>query len=448
MFLYNEIKKEKKILKNILCNSLKYLKENNILGSILIYKMFSLDVSVRKKEISNIEYFTDISCSITIFNNFKKIKMSFCNVNFTKIKEYINKAIFVSQFICKDPYVGLPKEDLLFIGEKKVNSFFPWIFSIEKSKKIVFDLDESVLNFDKRVSNTEGSSLNSSLYFKILGNSYGWMNSYISTFHSLSSCAIAKEDNIMEKYYTTFFFLDFSDLKNPISLGQKSAQKSIDKLYSKKISTQKSSVIFLNDISGSIFKPLVLALSGYSVYKKSTFLLNYLGKKIFPKWLDIEENPFLEKGLLSKSFDSEGVSTQYRKIVDKGVLKTWLLDTYSGNILGLNSTGHSGGIHNWIIKSNNPKISYNKLLKLMGTGFLVTELIGDGVNIINGDYSRGACGFWIDNGEIKYPVSEIVISGNLLTMWKNIVYISDDILDMKEILCPSCLISNIQISGN
>jgi len=236
------------------------------------------------------------------------------------------------------------------------------------------------------------------------------------------------------------------DLDSPIVIGEDSAYRSIKRLFPKKIKTIKSSVIFSSDIAFSFFKNLVYAISGNNVYKKSTFLLNALGCKIFPNWLNIIDNPHLKKGLGSKYFDDEGVCTKYNVIVKNGILKSWLLNVYTGRKLKFDSTGNSGGIHNWFITGDG-MLSFKELIKYMHRGLLVTELIGHGVNITTGDYSRGVFGFWIERGTVQYPVSEITISGNLKNMFNNIVRIGSDINKKYTINCGSILLSEMQISG-
>ena len=228
-------------------------------------------------------------------------------------------------------------------------------------------------------------------------------------------------------------------------VGEGCARRTLSRLAPRKLSTMKAPVIFANEVATGLFGHLVGAIAGGSVYRKSTFLLDSLGKQILPEWLTIEEHPHLLKGLASTPFDSEGVRTERRDIVKDGVLTQWLLTNYSARKLGMKCTGHAGGIHNWRI--NGRGLSFAKMLKEMGTGLVVTELMGQGVSGVTGDYSRGASGFWVENGEIQYPVSEITIAGNLKEMWRNIVTIGDDIETRSNIQCGSVLLPEMKIAG-
>ncbi|HAT23131.1 MAG TPA: metalloprotease PmbA, partial [Pantoea septica] len=237
----------------------------------------------------------------------------------------------------------------------------------------------------------------------------------------------------------------FEDLQSPDWVGAECARRVLSRLAPRKLSTMKAPVIFAPEVATGLFGHLVGAISGGSVYRKSTFLLDALGQQILPEWLTIQEQPHLLKGLASTPFDSEGVRTQARDIVKDGVLQTWLMTSYSARKLGLKSTGHAGGIHNWRIAGQGS--SFEDLIRQMGRGLVVTELMGQGVSAITGDYSRGAAGYWVENGEIQYPVSEITIAGNLKDMWRNIVTVGNDIETRSNIQCGSVLLPEMKIAG-
>ena len=268
------------------------------------------------------------------------------------------------------------------------------------------------------------------------------LQGYCSTRHSLSSCVIAEENGDMERDYAYTIGRAMSDLQTPEWVGADCARRTLSRLSPRKLSTMKAPVIFANEVATGLFGHLVGAIAGGAVYRKSTFLLDSLGKQILPDWLTIEEHPHLLKGLASTPFDSEGVRTERRDIVKDGILTQWLLTSYSARKLGLKSTGHAGGIHNWRIAGQG--LSFEQMLKEMGTGLVVTELMGQGVSAITGDYSRGAAGFWVENGEIQYPVSEITIAGNLKDMWRNIVTVGNDIETRSNIQCGSVLLPEMK----
>lgn len=271
------------------------------------------------------------------------------------------------------------------------------------------------------------------------------LQSYSSSRHSLSSCVIAEHEGDMERDYAYTIARDINELKTPEWVGEECARRTLSRLAPRRLPTMEAPIMFAAEVATGLFGHLVGAISGSSVYRKSTFLLDSLGKQILPEWLTINEQPHLLKGMASTPFDSEGVRTVERNIVENGVLQTWLMTSYSARKLGMQSTGHAGGIHNWRIAGQG--LGFEDMLKKMGTGFLVTELMGQGVSGVTGDYSRGAAGFWVENGEIQYPVSEVTIAGNLKDMWSNLVTMGDDIELRSNIQCGSALLEAMKIAG-
>ena len=318
-------------------------------------------------------------------------------------------------------------------------------FSPEEAIRLASVAEMSALNADSRIVNTEGGSFNGHYGVRVFGNSHGMLQSYCSSRYSMSSCVIAEQNGQMERDYAYTIGRSIDALQSPEWVGQECARRTLSRLSPRKLPTMKAPVIFAAEVATGLFGHLVGAISGSSIYRKSSFLLDSLGKQILPSWLTINEQPHLIGGLASSPFDSEGVRTVERNIVEDGVLQTWLLTSYSARKLGLQSTGHAGGIHNWRIAGQG--LSFDGLLKQMGTGLIVTELMGQGVSGITGDYSRGASGFWVENGEIQYPVSEITIAGNLKDMWANMVTIADDIETRSNIQCGSVLIPEMSIAG-
>ncbi|WP_075433676.1 metalloprotease PmbA [Buchnera aphidicola] len=447
MFSFFKVQNDLIVLNNYVKKALLYFNKSICSGMIEIKKTYSYLCSSRLGCIDSIECYNSVNHIVTTYNSYRQAVVCSSDSSIGGIYRSIDKSIDLSKYVQPDSCCGLPKKDLLFDNKKTINLFFPHQFSNNDIKNILDITNTAALHFDSRIINIENATFECFVSVTFLGNSSGWIGSYLSTYYYLSSCVIAGQDNLMERDYYYTVSRDFNDLECPSYVGQHSAKKSLSRLFSKKIATQISPVIFISDIASEFFGYLVNAANGYSIYKKYTFLLNYLNKKVFPAWFNIFENPFLEKGLSSRLFDDEGVSTMARNIIENGILTTWLLDTYTSNQLNMNNTGHAGGIYNWIVSSSQPTKSFENLLHTMNRGFLVTELLGDGVNIVTGDYSRGACGFWINQGRIQYPVSEVTISGNLIDMWNNIVAISDDINYKSNIQCASVLVDKIQISG-
>jgi PmbA protein len=323
--------------------------------------------------------------------------------------------------------------------------FHPIELSPEQAIALAAKTEQQALAYDPRIINTEGATVNSHNSIRIFGNSHGLLNSYCSSRHSLSASVIAEQAGQMERDYAFTVARRFADLASPEWVAEETARRTLARLGPRQIPTMVAPVIFSAEIASSLFGHLVGAISGSSVYQRATFLLNDLGKQIFPEWLSITEHPHLLRGLASTPFDSEGVQPHDQTIIDSGSLTGWLLNGYAARKLGLQSTGHAGGIHNWRIAGQAG--SFAQLLKKMGTGLVVTELMGQGVSLMTGDYSRGAAGFWVENGEIQYPVSEVTIAGNLRDIWANIVAVADDTELRSNIQSGSVLIAEMKIAG-
>lgn len=445
MKLIQKIEKEEQFIRNTVQDILQYCKNKITFFEVLVKKTAGISINVRNGKIENVEFNNDNELFITVYNKFSKGSVSSKDLSFKSMQNMLNIAINISKHSSSDFFLSLPDIELLCFNPINIELFYPWEFHVENAIKFVNIAENEAFKFDKRIINSEGSFFNSYTSINVFGNSLGVLQSYKSTRHSMYNCMIAKDKNSMERDFYYSISRKIDDLEKPEIIGQKTAKKAVSRLGSYKIKTVKSPMIFASEIAHNFFAYLMNAIHGNSVYQKSTFLINDLNKKIFPEWMNIIENPHITKGLGSRPFDNEGISTYKKNIIQQGVLKTWLLNTYNARKLKLKSTGNSGGIYNWIVSHQN--ISFKELLKTMNTGILITELMGQGVDIINGNYSRGAAGFWIENCQIKHPVNEITISGNLKTMWNNIISISNDVDIRHNIQCGSVLVSEIQISG-
>ncbi|XBC38264.1 MAG: metalloprotease PmbA [Buchnera aphidicola (Floraphis choui)] len=443
---HNFILKEKEF-KGIIRYILNTIKIYSATAEVLISYNVGINVGIRNSKTDYIEFNNDNILTITVYKNRKKSVVSSTDFSIFAINKIINCAMDVIRNTSPDLFSGLPDLNLLAIGDlKDLNLYHYWKWNINDALDLVLKAEQEAFKVDKRIVNTEGSNFNSCMSMKVFGNSYGMLESYNTTLYSMSSCIVAKEKNDMQRDMSYTIARNINDLISSTHIGKTSAKKALSRLNAKKLFSIKSSVIFSSELSSEFFSYLVKAISGSNVYRKSTFLLNSLEKQIFPDWLSIKEDPHIEKGLGSKCFDSEGVRTLSKTIIHNGVLKTWLLDNYSAKKMNLTSTANFGGIHNWIIFGSS-NMNLKELLTFMNKGVLITELLGNGMNVITGDYSCGAVGFWIENGVIKYPVREITISGNLKDMFKNIISIGNDIDTRKKILSGSILLSSIQISG-
>lgn len=445
MKLLSQVAEQRKTLEQAVATALELAKTSTDGAEVAVTRTTGISVSTRYGEVENVEFNSDGALGITVYHQQRKGSASSTDLSPDAIRRTVQAAIDIARYTSPDPCAGVADRDLLAFDAPDLDLFHPMDLDPDRAIDLAARAEQAALKTDPRITNTEGGSFNSHVGIKVFGNSHGMIQSYSSSRHSLSSSVIAEAKGDMERDYAYTIGREFADLKSPEWVGQECARRTLARLSPRKLSTMKAPVIFVAEVATGLFGHLVGAISGGSVYRKSTFLLDSLGQQILPAWLTIREQPHLLKGLASAPFDSEGVRTEQRDIIKDGVLQNWLLTSYSARKLGLKSTGHAGGIHNWRIAGQGD--SFDQLLKRMGTGLVVTELMGQGVSGITGDYSRGAAGFWVENGEIQYPVSEITIAGNLKEMWRNIVTVGSDIETRSNIQCGSVLIPEMKIAG-
>ncbi|WP_380184075.1 metalloprotease PmbA [Kalamiella sp. sgz302252] len=445
MKLLSQVAEQRKTLEQAVATALELAKAGTDGAEVAVTRTTGIGVSTRYGEVENVEFNSDGALGITVYHQNRKGSASSTDLSPEAIARTVQAAIDIARYTSADPYAGVADRELLAFDAPDLDLYHPWDIDPDKAIELAARAEQAALKADKRITNTEGGSFNSHIGIKVFGNSHGMIQGYSSSRHSISGSVIAEANGDMERDYAYTIGRAIEDLKSPEWVGEECARRTLARLSPRKLSTMKAPVIFAAEVATGLFGHLVGAISGSSVYRKSTFLLDSLGKQILPEWLTIEEQPHLLKGLASSPFDSEGVRTEQREIIKDGVLQTWLMTSYSARKLGLKSTGHAGGIHNWRI--NGQGDSFEQLLKKMGTGLVVTELMGQGVSGITGDYSRGAAGFWVENGEIQYPVSEITIAGNLKDMWRNMVTVGSDIETRSNIQCGSVLIPEMKIAG-
>lgn len=416
-------------------------------AEVAVTKVSGLSVSTRLQEIENVEFTNDGALGISVYIGQQKGNASTSDLSEAAIKNAVEAALAIAKYTSPDDCTGLADKDLMAFEVPDLELYHAADVDVEKATELALYAEKSALEADERIVNSNGASFNSHTGVKVYGNSYGMLQSYLSSRYSLSCSVIGGEEDALENDYEYTVSREFNKLQSPIWVGENCAKKVVSRLNPQKLSTREVPVIFLNDVATGIISHFAAAISGGSLYRKSSFLLDHLGKQVLPEWFNISERPHLLRRLASTPFDSEGVRTQNREIVENGVLQTYLLTSYSGKKLGMPSTGHAGGIHNWLVQSNlNGGLA--SLLREMGTGLLVTDVMGQGVNIVTGDYSRGASGFWVENGEIQYPVAEITIAGQLQDMLKNMVAVADDIEYRSNIQTGSILLDKMKISGN
>ncbi|HHF3921849.1 TPA: metalloprotease PmbA [Haemophilus influenzae] len=416
-------------------------------AEVAVAKVSGLSVSARLQEIENVEFTNDGALGISVYMGQQKGNASTSDLSESAIKNAVEAALAIAKYTSPDDCTGLADKDLMAFDAPDLELYHAADVNVDKATELALQAEKAALEADERIINSNGASFNSHTGVKVYGNSHGMLQSYLSSRYSLSCSVIGGVEDALENDYEYTISREFDKLQSPIWVGENCAKKVVSRLNPQKLSTREVPVIFLNDVATGIISHFAAAISGGSLYRKSSFLLDHLGKQVLPDWFNISERPHLLRRLASTPFDSEGVRTQDREIVENGILQTYLVTSYSGKKLGMPSTGHAGGIHNWLVKPNLTG-GLTALLREMGTGLLVTDVMGQGVNIVTGDYSRGASGFWVENGEIQYPVAEITIAGQLQDMLKNMLAVADDIEHRSNIQTGSILLDKMKISGN
>lgn len=416
-------------------------------AEVAVTKVQGLSVSTRLREVENVEFNNDGALGISVYLGNQKGNASTSDLTPAAIKSTVEAALAIAKYTSPDDCAGLAPKDLLAFDAPNLDLYHPTEIDVDRAIEIALDTENAALDYDEKIVNSNGAAFNSHTGIRVYGNSYGMLQSYLSSRYSVSCSVLGGIEDQLESDYEYSVSRYADKLDSPEWIGRSAAQKAIARLQPRKIATQQAPVIFLNDVATGLIGHLATAISGGSLYRKNSFLLDRLGEQVLPEWFQISERPHLIGQLASTPFDSEGVKTQDWEIIQNGVLQTYLLTSYSGKKLGMQSTGHAGGIHNWLVKPNSQG-KLTALLHQMGTGLLVTDLMGQSINMVTGDYSRGASGFWVENGEIQYPVSEITIAGDLNSMLRNIVAVADDIEHRSNIQTGSILLEQMKISGN
>jgi PmbA protein len=409
-------------------------------------KVQGIAVSSRMQEVENVEFTNDGGLGISVYVGKRKGSASTADLSKAALTLAVEKAVDIARYTSEDPCTGLADAELIATEFPDLDLYHPQELDTEKAIKTTIETEAAAMNYDPRITNSDGASYNANLGMRVYGNTHGINTGYPSSRYSLSCMVIGSQDNDMQRDYAYTVDRQAPLLKSAEFVGQEAAKATVDRLGARKINTANVPVLFHKDLASSLFGHYVGAISGGSLYRRSSFLLDSLGKQVFPEWMNIEEKPLIKSGLASSSFDNEGVSCSDMTIVDGGRLATYLYTTYSARKLNTVTNGHAGGIHNWIVGDTGH--SDADLLKELGTGLFVTELMGQGVNLVTGDYSRGAAGFWVENGIIQYPVHEITIAGDLRDMFKNIVAIGKDKDVRGSVQTGSVLVNQMKIAGN
>ncbi len=440
------LKQQEQTLRDAVSYAIEIATKAGATAEVAVTKVSGLSVSTRLQDIENVEFNSDGALGISVYLGQQKGNASTSDLSHEAIKNAVDSALAIAKYTSPDACTGLADKALMAFDAPDLSLYHEADIEVDHAVELALQTEKAALDYDERIVNSEGAAFNSHTGVRVYGNSHGMLQSYLSSRYSLSCSVIASSDEQLERDYEYTVARNIQELESAVWVGENSAKKAVSRLQPRKIKTQEVPVIFMNDVATGLIGHLAAAISGGSLYRKSSFLLDHLGQKILPDWFHISERPHLIGKLASTPFDSEGVRTTNLEIVEQGILQTYLLTSYSGRKLGMQSTGHAGGIHNWLVKPNSENLT--ALLQQMGTGLLVTDLMGQGVNLVTGDYSRGASGFWIENGEIQYPVSEITIAGQLKDMLANIVAVGNDIEHRSNIQTGSILLEKMKVSGN
>ena len=404
------------------------------------------NVSVRLGETETIEYNRDKGVSVTVYFGQQKGNASTSDLSLPALKDTVEAACNIAKYTAKDAFCGLADASLMATDIADLDLNHPWHISVDDALAMAKRCEAAAMDVDrKRINNSEGAGVSNSDGVFAYANSHGFVGGYASTRHSMSCSVIAGEGDAMQRDYWYTSARDFADMETAEQIGKIAGERTIRRLGAKPMQTGNYPVLFEAPLASGLISSLVSAISGGSLYRKSSFLLDSLGKQVASSILNIDELPHLKKASASSPFDSEGVATKSRKLVQNGVLQGYVLGSYSARKLGMQTTGNAGGSHNLIVQSTGQ--NFAELLQKMGTGLLVTEVLGHGLNMVTGDYSRGAAGFWVQNGVIAHPVEEITIAGNMADMLKNIVAIGNDVNKNSSKQTGSILIEKMTVAA-
>lgn len=432
-------------LKNAAAHALSYAKKKQVSDAeVFMSRQQGLSVSTRQAELENVEFNKDGALGITVYLNGCKGTASTSDLSTSAIEKSVDAAMSIAALTQEDVCHGLADANLLAQKDLDLDLCHPQDISPQELESIANECEQAAM--DSGIYMSDGASANAHFGLKVYGNTRDFLKGYMSSRYSFSTVSIAQDEASMQRSYDYSMSRQFSSLHDPKLIGRNSAEKAKARLNARKIDTQTLPVIFHRDVATSLIGSFVGAISGGSLYRKSSFLLDKLQQQIFPSWFEIQEKPHIKQGFSSAPYDAEGVITKDCTIVDQGILQTYLLTSYSARRLNMQTTGHAGGIYNWFVKDTG--VSHQELLKQMGTGILVTELMGQGVNLVTGDYSRGAAGFFVENGQIQYPIDEFTIAGRLQDMFLNMQGIDNEPDPRSSLQTGAILLEEMKIAGS
>jgi len=416
-------------------------------AEVAVSRSEGLAVSVRHGEVETVEQTRDQGFGITVYWGRRKGSASTSDSSVEAVEATVAKAMNIARFTAEDPAAGLADAELMPRGPlPELDLYHPWDIDVAKAAELARACEAAALGFDERMTNSDGASTTSGRSCRAYGNSHGFIGSELATRHGLSVAVIAGRDSGMQRDYAFTVDRAAAGLEAAEDVGRRAGERTVARLGARPVPTARMPVLFSHDVAAGLLGHFVTAISGGSLYRRASFLLDSLGQQIFPERVQIEELPHLPRALGSAAFDSDGVATRRKSLVEGGVLSSYLLSAYSARRLGLVTTANAGGVHN--LRISDDGLDLPALMARLGRGLLVTELMGQGVNGVTGDYSRGAAGFWVENGEISHPVQEVTVAGNLKDMFRNLDAIGSDIERPGNIVCGSLLIDGMTISGS
>ncbi len=437
---------DRDILKQLVSDIVLYAREQGASASAAeVSEGFGQTVTVRQGKVETIEYNRDKGMSISVYIGQRRGNASTSDFSRQAVRDTVDAALNIARYTAEDDCAGLPDADQLATEFPDLDLYHPWTLNVEQAIELASECEQAAFRTDKRINNSEGATVNVSEGLFVQANSLGFIGGFPSSRHSVSCSVIAGKGDGMQRDYWYGSARDAREILKVEEIGRIAAERTVRRLNARKLDTLQCPVLFEAPVAGGLFGHFVGAVSGGSLYRKSSFLLDQLDKPVFSRNIHIEDVPDIRRGLASSVFDDEGVRTRRRAVVEEGVLRGYFLGSYSARKLGMQTTGNAGGTHNLIVQPG--ELDFNGLLRKMQRGLLVTELLGHGVNPVTGDYSRGAAGFWVEHGEIQYPVEEITIAGNLKDIYKHIVAVGNDVLVQGSRQCGSVLIENMMVAG-
>jgi PmbA protein len=405
-----------------------------------------LSANARLGDVENLEYTNDRGVGITVYKNKRKGNASTSDISPESIREIVQKACTFATYTAGDEHSGLADAELMCTDVRDLDLEHVWAIDSADAIAMAIACEKTALDYDPRINNSEGASVSTSRSTRAYGNTHGFVGSYSKTSHSISCVVLGGADGEMQRDYHYSAARDPKELESPEQIGEAAARRTLSRLSARKIKTTKAPVLFIPELARGFIGHAIGAISGGAQYRRASFLLNAAGEKIFPDFMSIQERPHLPKAMASAAYDGEGVATYDRDIVENGILSGYVLGSYAARRLGLQTTANAGGTQNLIVAGNNGDLA--SLIKEMGTGLIVEELIGQGVNAVTGDYSRGIVGQWVENGEIQHPVHEVTIAGNLRDLYRRISAIGTDQDLRGGIRCGSLLVEEMTIAGS